>query len=399
MSKKIAIVSSSCPPVSSGGVASSHYHLYRALTQQGFQVRLYTFEDYKAALTENDVTRVGISPKLVNGLRRLIGWYFRIVDPSKINYHFADVVVSAWPCMMLNSAIRNFQPDVLILPDHGCPGLCIAKPKGCRIILISHHNPVRFLNNPLWGLHSEHDARLAVACENTVLQKVDAVVCPSKYMQEMFNKTYVYSGPVTVIPNMVDVDLIASIPPYDIRGKLALPDDSVVIYIPSAGSVHKGARFVFEIVRRISSYATKDIGFYLSGSITPMLAYELRFAPSNAKIYAPGQVSYAENLAIVQACSFGVSPTLIESFGMALLEASICGVPMVAFDVGGTADVVSNGRSGILVPFLDIEALIQSACRLLQADSCANLRGETASYVADRFRSELTVEKFVSLMQ
>jgi glycosyltransferase involved in cell wall biosynthesis len=399
MSKKIAIVSSSCPPVSAGGVASSHYHLYRALTQKGFQVRLYTFEDYKVALTETDVTRVGMPPSLVKELRRVIGWYFRIVDPQRITYHFADVAVSAWPCVMLNSAIRDFQPDVLILPDHGCPGLFIAKPKGCRIILISHHNPVRFLNNPLWGLHSERDARLAVACENRVLRKVDAVVCPSQYMQEVFNKTYVYSGPVTVIPNMVDVELIASIPLHNIRGKLALPDDSVVIYIPSAGSVYKGARFVFEIVRRISSYATKDIGFYLSGSMTPMLAYELRFAPSNAKIYAPGQVSYAENLAIVKGCSFGISPTLIENFGMALLEASICGVPMVAFDVGGNADVVSNGRSGVLVPFLDIETLIQSACRLLHADCCASLRCETVSYAADRFSSDLAVEKFVSLIQ
>ena len=130
-----------------------------------------------------------------------------------------------------------------------------------------------------------------------------------------------------------------------------------------------------------------------------MLAYELRFAPSNAKIYAPGQVNYPENLAIVKACSFGISPTLIENFGMALLEASICGVPMVAFDVGGNADVVSNGRSGVLVPFLDFEALIQSACRLLDAEYRANLRSEAVSYAADRFSSDLTVEKFVSLMQ
>ena len=139
MPKKVAIVSSSCPPVSAGGVASSHYHLYRTLTQKGFHVRLYTFEDYKVALAEKDVTRVGMSPGLVSTLRRLIGWYFRIVDPSRITYHFADVAVSAWPCMMLNSAIRDFQPDVLILPDHKI------EPK-----IVNNMSPIANMSN--WSL-------------------------------------------------------------------------------------------------------------------------------------------------------------------------------------------------------------------------------------------------------
>ena len=399
MPKRIAIVSSSCPPVSAGGVASSHYNLYRALTQKGYQVRIYTFRDYNVALQEKDVTRAGMPPGVVKVLRRLIGFYFRFVDPARIAYDFADVVVSAWPCLRLNSAIRDFQPDVLILPDHGCPGLFIAKPKGCRTILISHHNPVRFLNNPLWGLRSERDARLAVTCENNVLRKVDVVVCPSHYMHEMFNKTYAYSGPVTVIPNLVDSSFIASVPVNDIRASLGLREGSALIYIPSAGSIYKGSRFIFEIMRRVSASCSGKIGFYLSGSIDPSLAYELRYIPPNAKVYAPGHVSYSENLAIVKACSFGISPTLIENFSMAILEANFCGTPVVSFDVGGNAEVVGNGRSGVLVPPHDIEALINAACRLLDADYCANLRRETLSYVADRFNSEVTVDKFINLMK
>jgi len=399
MPKKIAIVSSSCPPVSAGGVASSHYNLYRALTQKGLHVRIYTFRDYKAALNEKDVTRAGTPPGVVKVLRSLIGLYFRIVDPARIAWDFADVAVSAWPCRGLNSAIRDFQPDVLILPDHGCPGLFIAKPKGCRTILISHHNPMRFLNNPLWGLRSERDARLAVACENKVLRKADVVVCPSHYMHEMFSKTYAYTGPVTVIPSMVDSSFIASIPVNDIRTHLGLRKGSVLIYIPSAGSVYKGSRFVFEIMRRISAASSENIGFYLSGGIDPALAYELRFMPSNAKVYAPDHVSYPENLAIVKACSFGISPTLIENFSMAILEANFCGAPMVSFNVGGNAEVVSNGRSGVLVPPLDIEALIKAACRLLEANYCAALRRETLLYVTDRFSNDRIVDKFLSLMK
>lgn len=398
MPRRIAIVSSSCPPVSAGGVSSAQYNLYRALKRKGFDVRIFTFGDYGVVLDDRDVTRVGLPPgigKIIEGLGRI---YFRIVDPLRVAYSFIEVVYFALPCLKLSRLINRFQPDVLILSDHGCPGLFIAKPDTCRTIWISHHNPARFLNNPLWGLHSEHDSRLTIACENKALKKVDAVVCPSHHMYQMFKETYEYSGPVTVIPNMVDTELIASIPPHDIRADLGLSEDSILIYIPSAGSVHKGSRFVFEIVRRLAAYCVKDIGFYLSGSINLSLEYELRAVPPNARVYAPGHVSYHDNLAIVKACSFGVSPTLIENFGMAILEANCCGVPMVSFDVGGNADVVSNGRSGFLVPPLDVEALVGAACRLMEDRYRADIRREAAHYAADTFNSDLLVEKFLRVM-
>jgi glycosyltransferase involved in cell wall biosynthesis len=46
-----------------------------------------------------------------------------------------------------------------------------------------------------------------------------------------------------------------------------------------------------------------------------------------------------------------------ESLSMVLLEAMALGRPVVATDVGGTADGVTNGRTGLLVPPNDAEAL------------------------------------------
>lgn len=398
MPERIAIVSSSSPPVGAGGVSSAHYNLYRALKRKGYDARIFTFGDYNVVSEGQDIVRAGVPPWFERLVATSSGLFFRLVDPGKIAYHLSEVVSSAWPCVGLRRTIHRFRPDALVLSDHGCPGLLIGKPRNCRTILVSHHNPARFLNNPLWRLHSELDSRLTIRCENRVLQNVDAVVCPSQYMREMFNKTYDYSGPVTVIPNLVDVELIAATPARDIRSILGLPDDSVMVYIPSAGNTYKGSRFVFEIVRRLSSHTSKDVGFYLSGSLNAELSYELRFAPSNAKIYAPGQISYADNLAIVKSCSFGISPTLIENFGMALLEAGCCGVPMVTFDVGGNADVVSHGRSGFLVPYLDLESLMSAACRLMDGGYREGIRRETTKHARIAFNADLAADQFIRLM-
>ncbi|MEE4165148.1 MAG: HAD-IIB family hydrolase [Desulfocapsaceae bacterium] len=44
-----------------------------------------------------------------------------------------------------------------------------------------------------------------------------------------------------------------------------------------------------------------------------------------------------------------VNPTMVEPFGITLIEASACGVPIVATNDGGPVDIVSNCQNGILV--------------------------------------------------
>jgi glycosyltransferase involved in cell wall biosynthesis len=109
-------------------------------------------------------------------------------------------------------------------------------------------------------------------------------------------------------------------------------------------------------------------------------------------------VSYQENLALVKSCSFGVSPTLIENFGMSILEAHACGVPMVSFDVGGNSDIVRHGRNGMLVPYLDIEGLVRAACRLMDETNRAAMSRNAKEDAATRFRTEVVVEQILTFM-
>lgn len=54
-----------------------------------------------------------------------------------------------------------------------------------------------------------------------------------------------------------------------------------------------------------------------------------------------------------------------ESFGVAVVEASACGVPVVVSDVGGLPEVVLAGRTGLVVPREDHEALASAIARLV----------------------------------
>jgi phosphatidylinositol alpha-1,6-mannosyltransferase len=55
----------------------------------------------------------------------------------------------------------------------------------------------------------------------------------------------------------------------------------------------------------------------------------------------------------------------VEGFGISLVEASACGLPVVAGNSGGIPDAVRDGETGYLVPPEDPAALGATICRLL----------------------------------
>jgi glycosyltransferase involved in cell wall biosynthesis len=400
--KRIAIVASSAPPIVTGGISSAHFNLYKILRSRGFIVRVFTYTDHgNVSDCTDDISRHG-APYFFLKLLRIITSVYRYLmlrrESYEYAYQFYYVLESAIGSLKINKTLRRFAPDVVIIPDNGSPGFFIHKPENCRFILISHHNYLRFAQDPLIGMFSVKDSELAASFEQRLLKKVDKVICPSDYMKEIFKRTHDFGGPIAVIPNIIDSDTIESIPASDIRSKIGLSDEAPLVYIPSAGSTIKGSRYVFEIVRRLSALCRKEIGFYLSGAIDydEVQKRELSFMPAYAKIHVPGYTSYFENISLVKACSFCISPTLMESFGMAILEANMCGLPVVAFDAGGNKDIIDHETNGFLVPLMDIEGLISRAEQLLEAHYLKTIRDKTVKYLRGKFAQEKIADRYIS---
>jgi glycosyltransferase involved in cell wall biosynthesis len=400
---KIAIVASSAPPIVSGGISSAHYNLLIALKRKGFDARLFTYADHTSApLSEKDVIRHGTPLcilKLLNYFVRIYKYVLSWREGCLYSYQFPYIVESALGAWKINRSLQTFKPDVLIVPDNGAPDCFIKKIEGCQTIFISHHNALRFIDEVLFGKFSRIDANLASSIERKTLIKVDKVICPSHYMLDMFKRTHHFTGPLAVIPNLVDSNLIESIPIRDIRSSLSLPNEAPLVYIPSGGSQLKGSRFIFEIVRRIALSWGQEIGFYLSGSIADeLMKRELDFVPKNAKVYRPGYVGYYENISIIKGCSFCVSPTLIESFGMAILEANFCGLPVVAFAVGGNVDIISEGVNGLLAPFMDTERLLSLSIQLLNQNRREEMSSRTLLLVKDKFNGYKIADQYIEFI-
>jgi D-inositol-3-phosphate glycosyltransferase len=71
-------------------------------------------------------------------------------------------------------------------------------------------------------------------------------------------------------------------------------------------------------------------------------------------------------------------PSRSESFGLVALEASACGIPVVASAVGGLTTLVDHGRTGFLVDGRDPKVFADYAARILRDRDLARSMGDAA---------------------
>jgi glycosyltransferase involved in cell wall biosynthesis len=67
-----------------------------------------------------------------------------------------------------------------------------------------------------------------------------------------------------------------------------------------------------------------------------------------------------------------VLPSILEGFGIVLLEAMAAGIPVVATNVDGIKEVVINMTNGLLVPSKNPEAIAQAVMRLIEDPELTN---------------------------
>ena len=87
--------------------------------------------------------------------------------------------------------------------------------------------------------------------------------------------------------------------------------------------------------------------------------------------------------------------SLYEPFGLVLVEAMSCGLPVVAFNCPyGPADIINDGIDGFLVEDRNIEAFADRVCQLMADEDLRLQMGRAAVLSAQRYKSETIMPKW-----
>lgn len=110
-------------------------------------------------------------------------------------------------------------------------------------------------------------------------------------------------------------------------------------------------------------------------------------------------VPHDEALLVLRQADVFVLPSRNEAFSVALLEAGAMARPVVAADVCGVPELIENGRTGVLVPPENVEAIAAAILHLLQNGQTARTLGQQLQLrVLESFTAETTFEQYSRLI-
>jgi len=181
----------------------------------------------------------------------------------------------------------------------------------------------------------------------------------------------------------------------NLRMELGLKDDAIMVGSIGVLEEDKGHVYLFEAMARLKSEGINNVICLVCGTGPEEAALkefvhekgldnEILFLGFHADI--PGLLKAVDIVAITS--------LTIESFSMVAAESMAMKVPVVATNVGGLPEVVEDGKTGLIIPAGDVDALCSSIKYLIDNSDIRLKMGENGrKRVLERFTIEENVRK------
>ena len=135
------------------------------------------------------------------------------------------------------------------------------------------------------------------------------------------------------------------------------------------------------------------------GDAVPALERQVARLGLGRAVELRGFVDEDEKVALYRAARVFVNPSEKEGWGLTILEANACGVPAIASDVPGLRDSVRHERTGLLVPYGDLEAWTAAIIRILrEPETWGRLRQGALEWAAS-FTWDAAAERTEAVIQ
>lgn len=261
------------------------------------------------------------------------------------------------------------------------PAAFIALPmlKRARLpsVLTCHGADIQ--TSPELGYGSRLDPLIEQDTIETLLH-IDRAVAISGSIRSEYLNIGVLPERIRDIPNGVDAARIKALQVHrrTVRDAMGWPMDKVILLTVGRNHPKKGYKLIPEVIRQVAAVRRDFLWVIVGRGTEPIGDLASQLGVSDYLTVVPeiargGTDGDHESLSlpsqglirIYKAADVFVFPSLLESFGIVLIEAMAAGLPIVTTDAPGCRDLVEHEVTGLVSPVGDTGSMAQNIRRLL----------------------------------
>jgi len=266
--------------------------------------------------------------------------------------------------IQLKQILRERQIDIIESPELNAEPLLFSTLNSQPPLVVRLHSGSRVVSNVESSLSKQ--VKLDRRAESWLIRKAAYVTSPSRALRDSLNGER-GSRPLTVIPNPVDVDHFK--PNSD-----SIPTESAAnILCVGRPRFLKGIHILGEAVPKVWKEIPEALFTFVPAPMgksgeSPRDAYRefLGSLVEDPRIRIMDPVLRPEMPEVYRSATVCVVPSLWEGFGYVAAEAMACGIPVIASRSAGLAEIVEDGRSGILFETANAVELAQAIVNLIK---------------------------------
>lgn len=220
------------------------------------------------------------------------------------------------------------------------------------------------------------------------------IVVPSQWLYNKVKKSALGKKDIRLIHNGVDTNIFYRTDKRAARAELNLPlDKKIILFISNGGlaNTFKGGDHIKKLIELYKD--NHDMNFVCVGG-------DIDTEENCSQVIYRKKISNQEVVAhYMNASDALLFPSAAENFPLVLLEAMACGLPIVTFNVGGTAEAVQNLRNGFVTQESTTEELqrgLEYVIRL-DTDTREQMAQNSIADIKENFSLERMVEKYILL--
>ena len=219
------------------------------------------------------------------------------------------------------------------------------------------------------------------------------IVTPSQWLARCARESVLFRDRrIEVIPTGQDTEAFRPMSKSFAREALRLPPDTKLIMSAAAdlGEARKGLAHLLNALQLLRG---RNYELVLLGDMP-------RSTPQfSLKVHWLGRLHDDVSLALAYSASdVFVAPSTQENLANTVIEAMACGVPCVAFRIGGMPEIIRSGRNGHLAEPFDPQSLAHGIVSLLESGEGYRQLSQQARSTAEReFSAPLQAQRYEAL--